>query len=516
MHDSITALASSPFEAGQSDESSVTPCPSATTDPPIQTNQETTMSTPRRLGALFAILGLLASACGTTTTTSSSSAPATTTVQETTAEAPVEDDGGAVEDPTEQAEVREVVHKFGTASIEGQPTRILTIGYSEQDAVLGLGVTPIATREWFGGFDSAVWPWAQDELGAATAEVLDMPYGELAYEQVAALQPDLIVATHAGITQEEYDLLAQIAPTIAERSEDASFGMAWEDQTTIIGEALGRSDEATQLVRTVEAGILDAARMNPSFTDATFAWANPTGNGTYWAVGQNTPPMQFLQKLGLNYPGDLADAVGDLDSLEVSAEQIDLLDTDVLLVQASAEIRAEMEADPIWQRTTVMAEDRIIWLDATDPIYGALSFSTVLSIDYLLDELVPVLAATLVGGAETGGASDDEQAALDAFEVVFDSAAAWSEKVPHLESADELETSNAAYAGAGEAMGGISLTPTAVAIEGDTATITYDVLFGGSAAYTDLSKTIERIGETWVVSRASYCDFLASARTPCS
>lgn len=44
--------------------------------------------------------------------------------------------------------------------------------------------------------------------------------------------------------------------------------------------------------------------------------------------------------------------------------------------------------------------------------------------------------------------------------------------------------------------------------------MTHDVLFGGSAAYPDLSGTIEQLDRTWVVSRRESCALVAPARTP--
>ena len=105
---------------------------------------------------------------------------------------------------------------------------------------------------------------------------------------------------------------------------------------------------------------------------------------------------------------------------------------------------------------------------------------------------------------------------MDAWAVVFDSALDFSEKAPHLEDAASLEASNGAYAEAGARVGGISLEPTAAAIDGDTATITYNVMFAEAAAYEDLTGEIQRVNGTWTVSREVYCGFLASARTPCS
>ncbi|MEM7287893.1 MAG: ABC transporter substrate-binding protein [Actinomycetota bacterium] len=478
-----------------------------------------------RLVALIAALALIAAACGgddddaTTAgaSTGSGSGSASEPAEEPEAEPATEESDQPAEEPAEApaADALTISHKFGDAVIEGTPERVITIGFSEQDPVLALGVVPIAVREWFGGYDHAAWPWAQDELGSGTPEVFDMVYGELSYEAIAVLTPDLIVATHAGITQEEYDILAEIAPTIAEPAETASFGMAWQDQTRMIGEALGLSDEADQAVTLVQAAVLDAARANDDFGGATFAWANPTESGTFWVVGQSTPPMQFLQELGLVYPDEIAEIVGDLDSFEMSAEQFALLDVDVLIVRADGNAQELMMAEPLFAQMPVMAENRVIWLESTDPIYGALSFSTILSIDYLVDELVPLIASVVAG--DDGGADEDPAAAAaaEAFRLVYDSAAAWEDKAPHLENADALQASNEAYMAGADGVGGIGLEPTNVVVEGDTATVTYNVLFGENPAYSDLTRTISLVDGVWVVSEADYCDFLASARTPC-
>ena len=108
-----------------------------------------------------------------------------------------------------------------------------------------------------------------------------------------------------------------------------------------------------------------------------------------------------------------------------------------------------------------------------------------------------------------------EQAAMDAWAVVFDSEADYADKVPHLENAAQLESTIAAYAETGASFGGVSLEPTAVAINGDVANVTYDVLFGSSAAYSDLSGEMQLVDGVWVVSRDTFCGFMSSARTPC-
>lgn len=104
---------------------------------------------------------------------------------------------------------------------------------------------------------------------------------------------------------------------------------------------------------------------------------------------------------------------------------------------------------------------------------------------------------------------------MAAWAVVFDSAADFADKAPHLQDAANLEASNAAYTETGKTMGGVRLEPTHAAVDGDNAVVTYNVLFGGNAAYEDLDGEIRRVDGIWMVSRDAYCSFLASARTPC-
>ena len=167
--------------------------------------------------------------------------------------------------------------------------------------------------------------------------VMTMPFGELDYEQIAALRPDIIIATHSGITEEEYGRLTQIAPTLAQSGDYPDFGMPWQEQTRSIGEALGRPSQAEEVVAGVEAKIAEAGSRHAGFQGATVAWVSPAGEGQYWAVGPTTPPMRFLSALGLNIPPALAQVIGDKDSAQISSEQLALLDADALIFQGRTE-----------------------------------------------------------------------------------------------------------------------------------------------------------------------------------
>lgn len=107
-------------------------------------------------------------------------------------------------------------------------------------------------------------------------------------------------------------------------------------------------------------------------------------------------------------------------------------------------------------------------------------------------------------------------AARLAWATVFDSTVAFADKSAHLEDAGALEATVDAYASAGESFGGISLEPTAVAVVGASATVTYNVNFGENPAYTDQSGTITLVDGVWMVSRDEFCAFMSSARVSCS
>lgn len=124
-------------------------------------------------------------------------------------------------------------------------------------------------------------------------------------------------------------------------------------------------------------------------------------------------------------------------------------------------------------------------------------------------------ATTTTEAAEPVEMSEDEAAAAEAWATVFDSTIGYDDKAAFLDDAEALQATVESYTTAGDAMGGISLEPTTVVVDGEVATVTYDVYFGESAAYTDLSGEIALVDGTWTVSRDEFCSFMASARNSC-
>ena len=157
-----------------------------------------------------------------------------------------------------------VKHVFGETKIPAPPKRVVSAGFTEQDDLLAVGVVPIAITDWFGGEPFGVWPWARPKLGGAQPAVLSLADG-IQTDQIAALKPDLIVATNAGLDQETYTKLSAIAPTIAQSGQDAFFE-PWKDQATTIGQAVFKHDDMQTLIAGIDEKFTTAGTDNSQFS----------------------------------------------------------------------------------------------------------------------------------------------------------------------------------------------------------------------------------------------------------
>ena len=484
------------------------------------------MRHPARPLVALAVATMLAVACGdddAADTAATDDTAVETTAVDATAPDSV-DDGDAAFPVT-------IEHKYGSTTIEAEPTRVVSIGFNDQDALLALGVIPVGIRDWYGEQPFGVWPWAQDELGDAEPVLLSPNGAELNIEAVAALDPDLIVGIYSGMTQSEYDLLSVIAPTIAQTDEFIDYGTPWQEQTRIVGRAVGKAALAEDLVTAIEDRYAAVQTEHPEFVGATTAVAF-SFEGSPGAYTSSDVRSRLLADLGFVIPPEFDEIAGDAFFASFSAEELELLDLDtVVWIVGDELVQDEILALPLRQSLAFATEGREVFTDFE--VSGAFSFSSPLSIPYLLDELVPKLAAAVdgdpatavpgqdlgddvaAGGPEGGELDDDEAAAARAYETVFDSATDADAKAEFLPDVADLASTIEAYAAAGDGMGGITMDVTAVVVDGDTATVTYDVLFGGNPQYSDLSGTLVLAGDAWTVTRDEFCSFMASARTPC-
>jgi iron complex transport system substrate-binding protein len=291
-----------------------------------------------------------------------------------------------------------VTHRLDTTTVPAKPRRIAVVGLTEQDIVLALGEKPIATTEWYGDHPYAVWPWARSALGSAKPTVLSNKDG-FQFERIAALRPDLIIGTNAGIKRADYRKLSAIAPTIAGVVGGTDYFSRWDEQTVLVARALGKEAEGRALVKRIRAAYAKAAAEHPEFRGKTVTFSQNAfydGQLYLYPDGLNT---EFLTYLGFQMnPKVTALAKRPGEQVPISAEQLPILDSDVLVfaTEEAKDVPALMKIK-LFPRIPGVAGNRAIYTDAT--LSGAMYFVSPLSLPYVLERLVPQLDAALEGRA---------------------------------------------------------------------------------------------------------------------
>jgi len=279
---------------------------------------------------------------------------------------------------------------FGTTVIESKPERVVSIGYTEGDYVLALGVTPVAIRDWYGEQPGGLWPWAAESPAADDSIVVLQP-DSLNFEKIAELDPDVIVAMVSEIEQADYDRLTEIAPVVAQTGAYVQFGTPWDEVQLTIGKALGLEEQAQAIVDDVGAQIADAAAAHPDWAGQTANFVVPAADGTWYAYTDQDSRGRLLTELGFTIPQPILDLAGDLFYAQGSGENLALVDAD--LVAYVTEERDEVDALPLWQSIPAVADGRSLFVD--EGLAGAMSFATTLSLPYAIDGLVPQIETTL-------------------------------------------------------------------------------------------------------------------------
>lgn len=230
---------------------------------------------------------------------------------------------------------------LGDAVLESAPERVATWGWGATDAVLALGVVPVAIpSDDYSGGESRISPWIEDkleEMDAETPVILDNSAYELQVEELLAADPDVLIAPYSGLTQEEFDAVTGAGiPVVA--YPDAPWTTPWRDVVTITGEALGLEAEADQVLQSLDADVAEAAAAHPEFEGVSISVPSDSA-GTWYLYLPADPRVEILEDLGFVTPP----SVTNLDSGEatfyttVSPENLDQVDSEVVLTFVDSE-----------------------------------------------------------------------------------------------------------------------------------------------------------------------------------
>lgn len=252
-------------------------------------------------------------------------------------------DENAAEDDTaaEGAFPVTIEHAFGETTIEQEPSGVITWGWGAADAVVALDVVPAAMpTQPYGGDEEGVLPWiaeSLDDLGAETPIMLDSSTGEVPIEQVASIDADVFLAPYSGLTQNEYDQLTEMGLKVI-AYPDQPWATPWREVIEIVGQTLGKTEQAEELLTGIDQLIAATAEEHPEFDGVTIISALES-SGTFFVYTGQDPRVEFSHDLGFAP----APALDDLNTGEspfystIAAEELDSVESDVLVLYADTQ-----------------------------------------------------------------------------------------------------------------------------------------------------------------------------------
>jgi iron complex transport system substrate-binding protein len=287
----------------------------------------------------------------------------------------------------------EVDHKYGTTTIPAKPERIVTLGLSDQDAVLSLGAVPVGAIDWFKERPYGLWPWTKELWGDTPPEIVG-ERDDFEFEKILNLKPDLILALYSGMSKQQYEELSKIAPTVGQPKDFADYGAPWQDMTRMAGKAMGLEKEADEQIRAIDEKFAGIREQHPEWKGKGVAVVDPYEPGKFAVFQEADPKAAFLEELGFAVPDVVNSTAKDNNAAEISSERLDMIDTDLVVILAfdPNQAKTQLSADPVFQGLKAVKENRVMWVPYSEPAIGAaLSFNTALSIPYAIDQFVPLL-----------------------------------------------------------------------------------------------------------------------------
>lgn len=287
-------------------------------------------------------------------------------------------------------------HAYGVAVLPKPAQRVVSLGYTTQDALLALDVIPLAIRDWYGDQPSGVWPWAQPYLKDAHPLLIK---GNVSLERIATLKPDLIVGISSGITEAEYAGLTRIAPVLMQPKGISTYGLAWDEMTLLIGRAVGKDQLAGDLVARTRQTIAAVRERHPNWIGRTATAAYHEGGETGLFAPSDTRG-HFLTELGFQLPPDALRLIGPQGFYQkLSPEDLAVLEADLMLWVSASEEAGDLAKLPMRLLLKSHLEGREVFAGGT--VAAAISFGSVLSLPFAVTALEADIAAALDGDPKT-------------------------------------------------------------------------------------------------------------------
>lgn len=350
---------------------------------------------------IFAAIMILLVGCASPAPSDSTPdpSPSANTPESTETPSPEVETSDSQDENTEYPIVIE--HAFGETVIENKPERVATVQWANHDVALALGVVPVGFSAANFGVqdDSGLLPWTAEklkELGVSEPNIFQDTDG-LDFEAISDSEPDVILAAYSGITQEDYDLLTQIAPVVPYQS--SPWVTTWREQVLYNATGMGMKAEGEQLIKDTEELIKQKTSEYPQLQGKKVVWVNfsATDMSRLHLYTPADPRGAFLIELGLEYPESITNQLTDDSgySLRLSAENAESLnDADIIVGYGDESLYEAVKADPLLGKIPAIQRGSVVFIGGSTAL-AASGNPNPLSIAYTIDEYLELLGGAI-------------------------------------------------------------------------------------------------------------------------
>ncbi|WP_445398695.1 iron-siderophore ABC transporter substrate-binding protein [Streptomyces sp. LE64] len=288
-----------------------------------------------------------------------------------------------------------IKNALGTAEITERPRRIVTLGHGSTETAIALGHTPVGMERYEWGSDGTGYmPWIHEAV-KKKGDTLPKQFtgGEnLDIEAIAELEPDVILAPWSGVTQKQYDVLKDIAPTVAYPGK--AWSTNWDEQIEIVARALGAPERSKDLIGDIEETFAKAAASRPQYKDHTFSYVYNTGPGTLGVFRTEEQRVAVVSSLGLKADpvADTFKEVEGTDSALIGLENgHKLAESDLIFTfYSDAKNRKEIEAQKLYRAIPAIKKGAVV-AGVDNPFVTASSMINPLTVPWSIERYLPLI-----------------------------------------------------------------------------------------------------------------------------
>ncbi|MGW4726667.1 iron-siderophore ABC transporter substrate-binding protein [Streptomyces sp. NPDC004291] len=284
---------------------------------------------------------------------------------------------------------------LGDAVIKDKPKRVVTLGQGSAETAIALGNVPVGIEEYPWGSDKTGYlPWIHEAVTKSGGTLPKQFKGgeELDIEAITELEPDVILAPWSGLTQKQYDVLKDIAPTVA--YPEKAWSTNWDQQIEIIAKALGQPEKAKELESKIDKQLADAAASRPNYKNVTFSYIYNTGPGTLGVFKPEEQRVAMVSKLGLKVDpvvNEFKETEGT-DSALIGLENANkLAKSDIAFTfYMDEKSRKTVEAQPLYAAIPAVKKGALVYSHDT-PFVTASSMINPLTVPYSIERYLPMI-----------------------------------------------------------------------------------------------------------------------------